>query len=271
MQLKKIVLSAIILGASSNNAALAGAMAGGASEVTQIANNIELIAQVSESARQTSVQMNQLYTQLQNVQSLGDLSSIESKMGLPPGSLSKAAESAGSIQKMRAAIGDIGDDSKSLSDRAKSLQAMYKAALKTYEKTGVPPTEALKQLDKLPEDQAKVYQNMAENTKDQINETVREMNQINKQAAGIGSITGNVKGLQYLAAQNGEIEKSLKQTELAIRQAQHQELEIKKMEKEEEAAKIQKQRAEQEAVLKRFEGMSVMSNEVWKDLQRDQK
>lgn len=248
----------------------AGAMAGGASEPTQIANNIELMMGLAESARQTSVQMNQLHTQLKNVQGMGGLGAIENQMGLPSGSLSKAAEAAGSIKNLRYTINGISVDSESLSDRAKLLQATYRGALKIYEKTGKLPSEVLEDVPNMKREEAQVYKEIASNTNKQIDGVVKDMDSINRQSQGISSITGNVKGLQFIAAQNVEINRSLKETNATLLQSMSQEAELKAAELNQEAIEVENQAARDKAAHTMFKKTTVINNDVWTELMKSQ-
>lgn len=60
-----------------NNTAHAGAMAGGASEITQIANNVQLIMSYTEQARQTVTQLNQYQAMLRNLKNLTPDSALQ--------------------------------------------------------------------------------------------------------------------------------------------------------------------------------------------------
>lgn len=266
--LKKILICVPFIFSSSF--ANAGAMAGGASEITQIANNIELMMGVSESARQTAVQMNTLQTALKQVQGMGGLSSIESKMGLPPGSLSKAAEASGSVKNLRLTVNGIGSDSKSLSDRSKLLQITYKAAMKMYEKTGVLPSEVINDINKQPKEEAKIQKKIVENTSKQIDGVIKDMDRVNKQARGIPSITGNVKGLQFIATQNVELTRSLKETNATLLQSMNQEAQAKEREAKNEADMLERKAERDRADQKRFHRATMINNDTWAELMSSQ-
>lgn len=259
--LKKILICVPFV--FSSGLANAGAMAGGSSEITQIANNIELMMGVSESARQTAVQMNTLQTALKNVQGMGGLSGVENKMGLPPGSLSKAAKASGSVKDMKFTINGISTDSDSLSDRSKLLAATYKGAMKMYEKTGKLPSEVVDDINKQPKEEAKIQKKIVKNTSKQIDGTIKDLDNVNKQARGIPSITGNVKGLQFLAAQNVEINRSLKETNLTLLQSEKTKALEKQRAAEKEAFRLARKRQLEKADQKRFKNVTTINNDTW--------
>jgi hypothetical protein len=263
---KRLIALALIF---NFNTANAGAAAGGASEFTQIANNYELALNVAENARQTSVQMNQLYTALQDVQRFGGLKKISIKMGMNPGALSEASENLGSVKKLRGTIGALRDDSVSLQEKARILSEAYNAAMKTYEKTGVPPSELLKQANELKGEEAKYYKNKADNIQKQADGMVKDMDNINRQANGIPSISGNVKGLQFLATQNVTIQRSLKEISLAITQSMaHKTMEQeKKVSAELEAQKLAQ--AKDKAEQQRFYRTTAIGPDAWKAAMED--
>ncbi|MCX8018461.1 MAG: hypothetical protein N2690_11260, partial [Rhodocyclaceae bacterium] len=71
----------------------AGGITGGALEITQLANNAELMAQVAEASQQTVQQINMLATMLQNLKSLSNLAGIAQQLGLPLDNLQNFVQS----------------------------------------------------------------------------------------------------------------------------------------------------------------------------------
>jgi len=137
-----------------------------------------------------------------------------------------------------------------------------------YEKTGVMPSEVLKDVNNLPEEKAKVYENIASNTKKQGEGLIKDMDRVNKQASGIPSITGNVKGLQFLAAQNVEINKSIIGTNAAIVQSMHQDASIKKREAIDEGERLDRKAEKGAADQRRFHRTTVIDNDTWTGLMK---
>lgn len=265
--MKKLIL--ILTLSLSAPSAFSGSATGGATEITQLANNIELMANVAENARQSAVQMNQLYTALQNIQSFGGLSSIEQKMGLPSGSLSQAASSTGSIKNLKFTINGIRADSDKLEDKAKILVAAYKAALKTYEKTGIPPSKLLEEAKKSNEEEAKQYRKRADNIRKQATGVVEDIDRINGQSRGISSITGNVKGLQYLAGQNVEIQRTMKETNLLLLQSMEQKQLDAETRLKKEKIELDKKSEMEKKDRERFKKTMTFGPEAWRKAMGD--
>ncbi len=254
--------------AVSANAYAGGGMTGGATEVTQLMNNAELAAQTAENARQTATQLSQLYTALENVKSYGDLAAVEQKMGLPPGTLRQAADNLGSVKKLRITINGMRLNAEDLSERSKALYAIFRAALKTYEKTGRKPTEVMEEMAKRDDAEAKAYKKQAEYTRQQIEQTIKDVDSIKKQADGVPTITGSVKGLQYIAGQNVTINQSLKEINLTLLEKLHADQVARQREAEMRKQQRQEAQAKAEAEAARGDRITQFGNSAWDKLKQ---
>jgi len=201
-----------------------GGLTGGALEVTQLANNAELMAQVAESAQQTAQQINMLATMMQNLQSLGDLSGIAARLGIPTSSLQSffnsyksAAEAKKAVEQISASLTRFQDNSMSMATFYGTLAERIGQGISikggdgkiTREEIGA----ALRAMDKKKVESARKVM-------EQRLRTIEEMNSdydfIRSNADEIGKITGNVQGLQFLATQQSGIQRLLMDARMSI-------------------------------------------------------
>jgi conjugal transfer/entry exclusion protein len=222
---------ALIISAASGNVSAGGGMTGGATEVTQIANNAELLMQTAEQARQTATQMAQLYAILQDIKSLDDLDLVENYLALPSGTLRNSIETRDNIKHLQFTINGIRLDSENLHDRMKLAYTLYEAAMRTYEETGRTPSELITASGEEDRERAAFFRQQAEYAAEQIDLGLQDMERINSSARSIPEITGSVQGLQFVAGQNVIANQNLKEISINL----HKMLQTEQIAKAEEA------------------------------------
>ncbi len=230
---QKIILIPLLSAFLNTNAMAGGAAGGGASEVTQVMNNGELIASVSKQSqivagqiRDYTVQMNQLANDLQNLKNV------------PVALVAKALKPYKSTLK---ALGELyvatNEVHKSSTDAFDALQRR-RAEMRNLNMT---PTEYLNAEALLAHSKGGVYKAQADRDISAFKKAEEKSVALAAMESQISAVGGNVEGLQLLAQQNqimaGELmemnaqirEKSL-QDNIAKQQQQAIEEENKKRE-----------------------------------------
>lgn len=201
-----------------------GGLTGGALEVTQLANNAELMAQVSEAAQQTAQQVNMLATMMQNLQSLGDLSGIASRLGIPTSDLQSFVKSYRSVAEAQKAVSQISASLTRLQNNSTSMATFYDTLAdrigggissdgRDGKITMAEIDAAMRAMDKQKVERARKVMEQRLRT---IEEMDNDYNFIRNNAGEISKITGNVQGLQFLASQQSSIQRLLMDSRMSI-------------------------------------------------------
>jgi len=128
MSVKKIVaIATLSLSMLQPFPLYAGSKALGALEVTQLANNSELMAQVAEATQQTAQQINMLATMIHNLKSLNDLPQIAAQLGIPVGNLQSFINAYGSVAATQNAVMSIRESLRRLHDNSIEMATFYGA------------------------------------------------------------------------------------------------------------------------------------------------
>lgn len=176
------------------SAAHAGAMTGGATEWTQIANHIELVMQVSEAISTTS---NTLMTAQATMQQLRQLpQSVADSMSGP--ALEKVRAMAEAYRVMSQARGAYED----------AAGVLRKAAADS-QRLGITPSELLRLKADAAYKHGGVYQKTYEQEQEKLRRLAETSKEIQRQANTVKSIDANVKGIQFLATQNVQMQTTL--------------------------------------------------------------
>lgn len=270
------IAALVAIGAPLGNESFAGGggMSGGATEITQLANKAELIAQVSEAATQTATQISQLTTMLQNLQQLNPQTLLNMALNGALGDLGKSvANISGSVNEF---MGNI-DALKGLANSANALAnsgfsaysalkglgagmqnfAMSQGNFNLWLNNVVPSqlnlSPSASNYYKLYKWYEATWNNMPANQKqalsfdgeidsadrymqklnERLNSVSSNMNSIANQSKDIGSISGNIQGLQFLANQNAHVQAQLAQITTALYQIEG----MRKQDEIEKAAK----------------------------------
>jgi len=182
-----------------------GSMTGGATEWTQIANNTELIAQVSEAVDTTA---NTLMTAQQTMQMLRNLPETvvnELTAGLP---VEKVQALASAYQTMTRA-GNVYRDAVKVLEQAK----------REGENLKLKPADYLRYKAAAAQKLGGVYQQSYESEIAKLNRLSKTAADVQKQATTVRGINSNVGGLQALASQNMQVQALLGDISSSIAQA----------------------------------------------------
>ncbi|WP_287965725.1 hypothetical protein [Diaphorobacter sp.] len=200
-----ITVAAVAAIATAPAAFAGGSMTGGATEWTQIANNTELIAQVSEAVDTTA---NTLMTAQQTMQMLRNLPETvvnELTAGLP---VEKVQALASAYQTMTRA-GNVYRDAVNVLEQAK----------REGENLKLKPADYLRYKAAAAQKLGGVYQQSYESEIAKLNRLSKTAADVQKQATTVRGINSNVGGLQALASQNMQVQALLGDISSSIAQA----------------------------------------------------
>lgn len=190
----RIISVAVLLILMSSGAHAGGAATGGASEVTQVMNNGELIASVSKQAqivsgqiRDFTVQVNHYSTALQNLKNL--------PVAVVAKALAPYKETLKSLGELYVATNDVYTSSSDafnvLQKRRAEMQAM-----------NLTPTEYLNSEMLLAQTKGGVYKQQAERDVAFFKKAEEKSIALAGMESQINAVSGNVQGFQLLAQQN---------------------------------------------------------------------
>ncbi|MCX8017213.1 MAG: hypothetical protein N2690_04855 [Rhodocyclaceae bacterium] len=191
-----------------------GGLTGGALEITQLANNIELMAQVAEATQQTVQQINMLTTMLQNLRSLEKLTGVAKALGIETESLQSFINAYKGVSGALAALEKTKAAATRLGEGADSMASFYEEALKdlrqisTKEKT-VPRDELNKIFAGMNQKQRDQARKILQQRLESLDAMKNDYDYLLQHSKDISKITGNVQGLQMLASQQINIQRLL--------------------------------------------------------------
>lgn len=185
MKLKTFALS--LSAALALPAHAGGGATGGATEVTQLLNHIELVAQVGEAVQTTS---NTLMTAQATMQMLRQLSpDVVSQMtGLPIDQVEKMAEAYTVMSQATQVYQDA--------------EAVLRKAQQDAARLKIPPSELLRYKAEAAYRYGGIYRQTYEQEQDKFKRLAEVSADVQRQAEEVKSIDANVKGIQFLASQN---------------------------------------------------------------------
>lgn len=190
----KLITIALAMAGAFATSAHAGAMTGGATEITQIMNHVELVMQVSEAINTTS---NTLMTAQATMQQLRQLpQSVTDSMNGP------------ALEKVRAMAEAYRVMSQARTTYEDAAGVLRKAATDS-QRLGVTPSELLRLKADAAYKHGGVYQKSYEQEQDALRRLAETSKDVQKQANAVKSIDANVKGIQFLATQNVQMQTTL--------------------------------------------------------------
>lgn len=187
-------LIALVLAAAP--AAHAGGATGGATEPTQLMNNIQLIAQVGEAVETTSNTLMTAQTTMQQLRQLGP-ETIMQLTGLPVEHVRAMADA---FVVMDKAVGVY-----------KDAENVLRQAERDATTLNVSPSDLLRLRAQVAYKYGGVYKTSYEADKAKLEALAKTAPQVSEQAEKISSIDANVKGLQFVANQNVQIQSYMHQ------------------------------------------------------------
>jgi len=222
MQRSLVALAVSLAIAGSAHAGSVGGM-GGALEITQLANQAELMHQTAETVNQTAMQINQLTTMLQNLRSLGGLAAISQTMGIPLDGLNSFIELHGGVHGSVRALTNL-ERSLVRFERGASQTASFYGNITDNLGAVLEGRQSITAADMnriaremTPQRRARLQQTLEAHITT-LRDMEREHISIQESARQIPQITGNVQGFQFLASQNTGIQRLLADNQAATRQ-----------------------------------------------------
>ena len=183
----KTILFSFLIAALSTNV-YAGAATGGATEVTQLMNNVELMEQVGQAVETTSNTLMTAEATMQQLRNLPDALLKEALGGLPIEKVEKLAQA---YKVMSKAVTVYQDAS----------QVLRKAQSDSV-KLNISPSELLKYKADAAQKYGDVYKQTYEQEQAKLARLADVSKDVQKQAETVKSIKSNVGGIQFLASQN---------------------------------------------------------------------
>lgn len=173
----------------------ASGLIAGATEFTQIANNIELIAQVGEATQTTANTLMTAQSTMQALRQLPESVVNEAMRGLP-------------VEKVRA----MADAYKVMSQATsvyKDAENVLRKAQYDAERLGITPSELLRHKANAAAQHGGIYLQTYEQEQEKLRRLAETSKEVQKQANTVKSIDSNVGGIQFLATQNVQMQASL--------------------------------------------------------------
>lgn len=167
----------------------------GATEITQIMNNIELITQVGEATETTANTLMTAQSTMQMLRQLPESAMAGTMGGLP---VDKVQAMADAYVVMNEATGVYKDAENVL------RKAQYDA-----ERLGMTPSELLRHKANAAAMHGGIYQQTYEQEQAKLARLAKTSKEVQKQADTVKSIDANVSGIQFLASQNVQVQASL--------------------------------------------------------------
>lgn len=193
---RKTVLAAAAALALAAPAAHAGGATGGATEMTQMMNNTQLIAQVGEAVETTSNTLMTAQTTMQQLRQLGP-ETIMKLTGLPVEHVRAMADA---FVVMDNAVGVYRD-----------AENVLRQAERDATTLNVSPSDLLRLRAQVAYKYGGVYKTSYDADKAKLEALAKTAPQVSEQAEKISSIDANVKGLQFVANQNVQIQSYMHQ------------------------------------------------------------
>ncbi len=194
MKVKAIAALSLALVAPAAALAGGGGLTGGATEMTQLANNAELVAQVGEAVQTTSNTLMTAQATMQQLRQLPD--SVVSEMsGLPIAEVEKLAEAHVVFSRSAGVYQDAAE--------------VLRKAQADSERLGIPPSELLRLKALAAEAHGGVYKETYEAEQAKLRRLAEVSKDVQKQAETVKKIDSNVGGVQFIASQNVKLQAQL--------------------------------------------------------------
>lgn len=213
----------------------------GATEITQIMNNIELVAQVGEATQTTA---NTLMTAQATMQQLRQL----------PASVLNGSMSGLPIEQVRA-MADAYVVMNQATAVYKDAENVLRKAHADAERLGITPSELLQHKANAAAMHGGIYQQTYEEEQAKLALLAETSKEVQKQANTVKSIDSEVGGIQFLASQNVHVQATMASLASSIatananaaREAKLRQDELERMQKREAELMDARSRAEREA------------------------
>ncbi len=178
-----------------------GGVTGGATEITQLANNAELVASVAQQAGIQATQLQQYITQLQQYQA-----QVQNLQGAAAnvqqfGAMAKAGAGMGGVQGYAAMAQDL----LNLKAAANNVTQNISVDAATMTRLGMTPNQYYGYVAQQAAAGNKVYSDQLKTTQANLADLQNKSQAVTALAQQIPNISGNVQGFQTLASQNAQM------------------------------------------------------------------
>lgn len=219
-------------------AAGGGGITGGATEVTQLLNHAELIAQVGQAVQTTSNTLMTAHSTMQMLRQLPQTVLDDALKGLP---VDKVQALADAYVVMSDAVGVYRDAEDVL------RKAQYDA-----ERLNISPSELLRHKANAAAMHGGVYKQAYEQEQAKLARLAETSKEVQKQANTVKTIDSNVGGIQFLASQNVQVQATLAELSDSVAKANALAFQEAKL-RQDELERVQKREAELMDAIKRKE------------------
>lgn len=218
-----------------------GGMTGGATEITQLANKVELIAQVGQAVQTTSNTLMTAQSTMQMLRQLPESVISEAMSGLP---VEKVQALADAYTVMSQAVGVYQD-----------AEYVLRKAHNDAQRLGISPSELLQHKANAAALHGGIYLQTYEAEQAKLARLARTSAEVQKQANTVKTIDSNVGGIQFLASQNVQVQATLAElsgsvataTANAAREAKLRQDEIERVQRREAELMEARRKSEMEA------------------------
>lgn len=185
-----------------------GGLGGGATEATQLANNAELVASYAKHAESVMVQINQYMTMLQNLQQL-PAAALRDALGTGVGEL------AGQMQQYLSLYQSVDRLRRSAQATSRMLD-FHGNALGSLNMSGEDYLNAMLALSRSGHE---YYRGMHQDALSTLQSLERDGADVQRLADSIPGVTGNIQGLQLIAAGQAQVARQLVGLQSTLAQA----------------------------------------------------
>jgi len=182
-----------------------GGTPSGALEVTQLANNAELVAQVGQAIQTTANTLMSAQATMQMLRQLPDAIISESMSGLP---IDKVQALADAYVVFSSAVNDY-----------KAAEDVLRKAVQDAKELNISPAELLRRKATVASRFGGVYETAYKEEEERIKRLAQTAKDIQRQAEVVKTIDANVAGIQFLASQNVKLQATLSEISSAISKA----------------------------------------------------
>lgn len=234
--MKKII--PIFLASLTMPAHAGGGLTGGATEITQLANHVELIAQVGEAVQTTANTLMTAQSTMQMLRQLPQSVIDEAMSGLP---VDKVQAMADAYVVMNDAVGVY-----------REAEDVLRKAQYDAERLNISPSELLRHKANAAAMHGGIYLQTYQAEQDKLARLARTSAEVQKQANTVKTIDSNVGGIQFLASQNVQVQATLAELSDSVAKANALAFQEAKL-RQDELERVQKREAELMDAIKRKE------------------
>lgn len=214
MRNQLILLTILALPCATAHSGGGGAATGGASELTQLMNNAELVAGVGKMADQVAVQLEQLLVQ-QMQQELA-------KRNMDPMARGLISQNLGSYQNMNAGYTNMYTATTALRDSSYRASTLMNGEISAMSRLGMTPQQYTSNMVQLSKEQGGNYKQSLDNTTLAMQDVQRRGETLTQMHAQVPGIDTNIKGMQALATSNLQMTGEMQNLNMTLLQMQAQ-------------------------------------------------